>query len=84
MRLRKNIPDKIKQKAPPKESSLTPNIPFYKNTEESPKIVSDPNQVVNKAEADRKSGSERPANTKSFDPLSSRKANAPTSSVNIK
>jgi len=84
MGLRKNKPKRIRHKAPPKGSSMTPNNPSSKYTEEAPKIVSEPNQVAKRAEAERNSGRDLPARTKSLEFLTNREDHAPTATVNTK
>jgi hypothetical protein len=49
--------------------------------EENLKLDSQPNQLANRVETERKSGSDRLANTKSLAPFTSREANAPISKV---
>ena len=44
-------------------------------------MVSEPNQVAKSAEADRKSGSDRPASTKSFEFLTNLADQAPIARV---
>lgn len=47
-------------------------------------MVSDPNQVANKADAERKRGRDRPAKTKSLEFLTNLEDQAPTATVNAK
>jgi hypothetical protein len=78
---RKNLPNKIRHKAPPKGSSITPRSPFSKYSDDAPKIVSDPNHVAKSADAERNKGNCRPANTKSFEFLTSLEDQAPIATV---
>lgn len=78
------MPNRTKHSAPPKGSSITPSNPSSKYTEEAPKMVSDPNQVANKADAERKRGRDRPAKTKSLEFLTNLEDQAPTATVNAK
>jgi hypothetical protein len=52
--------------------------------QENLKLDSQPNQLANRAEAERKSGSDRLANTKSLAPFTSREADAPGSKAKIR
>jgi hypothetical protein len=60
-----NNPKSSRQSAAPKGSSITEYRPPFKNSDEAPKTVSDPNQVANKADELKKSGRLLPANMKS-------------------
>jgi hypothetical protein len=81
---RKKSPNKIRQRAPPKGSSITPRRPSSRYTEEAPKIVSEPNQVAKRAEADKNKGRDLPASTKSFEFLTNLDDQAPIARVRTK
>jgi hypothetical protein len=78
---RKKSPNKIRQSAPPKGSSITPRRPSSRYTEEAPKMVSEPDQVAKSADADKNKGRDLPASTKSFEFLTSLDDQAPIARV---
>jgi hypothetical protein len=45
----KNKPNNTRQRAAPKGSSITEYSPPFKNSEDAPKTVSEPNQVAKRA-----------------------------------
>ena len=77
-------PTRTRQSAAPKGSSIIPKTPFSANSAGAPNIVSEPNQVANKAEAERKRGRDRPAKTKSLEFLTNLEDQAPIATVNAK
>ena len=74
-------PTRTKQRAAPKGSSIIPRTPFSANSAGAPSMVSEPNQVANKAQAARLVGKRRPAITKSLVVLTLLEAHHPIRTV---
>ena len=74
-------PTNTRQRPAPKGSSIIPRTPFSANSAGAPNIVSEPNQVANRAQAARLVGKRRPAITKSLVVLTLLEAHQPIKTV---
>ena len=74
-------PTNTRQRPAPKGSSIIPRTPFSANSAGAPSMVSEPNQVANKAQAARLVGNRRPAITKSLVVLTLLEAHHPIRTV---
>src|SRR5690606_11646159 len=79
--LAKKKPKRKRHSAAPNGSSITLYKPPFKNSDDAPKTVSDPNHVANKAAELNRSGKLLPANIKSPVVFTRREAHIPTITV---